>query len=1273
MKSLLLAICAVLPLGAFSVPAQAQNVTFAGVQTSVAQGTVLGSELCPYSVALDRAGDVFIADYCNDRVLEVPVGGGTPTTLTVSVGGLGLNSPYGVAVDGAGDVFIADNGNNRVVKIPAGGGAQTTVGSGLKFPYGVAVDAAGDVFIADSGNSRVVKVPAGGGAQSTLTVNVSGLGLNGPQSVAVDGAGDVFIADTFNTRVVKVPAGGSAQTIVGSGFSYPTGVSADQAGNVFVADYFNNDVVAVPANGSAQITLASNLNQPGGVAVDAAGDVFIADTYNNRVLEQQDVAVNFGKVNVCPGTQTTPAPCSQTLTLNYNVAATTTFGTTSVVTQGAPNLDFKLSSGGTCTGTVSAGSSCAVNVTFAPLAPGARNGAVRLTDNSGKLLVTTMVRGVGQGPAIAFGPGAQTAVPTTGVSFPFGVAVDGAGDVFIADNNNSVVVEVPAGGGAQITVPASGLLYPRAVAVDGAGDVFIADQGNNRVVEVPAGGGAQTTVGSGLNQPYSLAVDGAGNVIIADTINSRVVEVPAGGGAQITVGSSLNQPYGVAVDGAGNVFISDTVNGRVVEVPADGGAQTTVASGGLSRPYGLAVDAAGDVFVADQALSTVVEIPAGGGAPTTVPAIGLSQPTGVAVDGAGDVFIANHDNGQIVKLRRSQAPMFTFASTPVGSVSSDSPQSVTIQNVGNQPLNAITPGLVVTGSNFLQVAGLGSPADCTSTFSLVPGADCNLSIGFKPTTNGSLNSTATFTDNALNTIPSATQSIALQGIGQQSQTINFTTNAPSTAIYDTGFTVAATGGASGNPVVFSSSGTCSNVGANYTMTSGTGTCSVIANQAGSTYYLPASTVTQSVSATPDSQTITFTQSAPASAPYNGSFKVAATAGSGLAVSFTSSGACGNNGATFTIMSPSGACKVIANQAGSGDYLAAPAVIETTTAVKATPTATLTGAPATGTYLSTFPVTATSNSGLNPTITATGACSISITSPTTGTVTMTSGTGTCTVTAKWAATADYLAETVTKTVAAKKLASTVTWSTPAAITYGTALSPTQLDATASVAGAFVYTPAAGTILKEGNNTLKVTFTPTLSADYTTVTASVVLHVNPAASTITWNAPAAISYGTPLSATQLDAAAFSGANPLPGTYVYSPAAGTVLPAGTHTLSVTFTPTDHTDYAKATAKVTLTVNPAPTTTAITSNLPNPSAVGQPVTVHFTVTQATNYSAPTGSVTVNASTLEHCAAALASGSGSCAVTFNTAGSRTLTATYAGNSNNASSITASPAQQTVN
>jgi N-acetylneuraminic acid mutarotase len=151
---------------------------------------------------------------------------------------------------------------------------------------------------------------------------------------------------------------------------------------------------------------------------------------------------------------------------------------------------------------------------------------------------------------------------------------------------------------------------------------------------------------------------------------------------------------------------------------------------------------------------------------------------------------------------------------------------------------------------------------------------------------------------------------------------------------------------------------------------------------------------------------------------------------------------------------------------------------------------------------------------------------------------------------------------------------ITWETPAPITYGTPLSSVQLDATTSIPGAFDYTPAAGTILTAGTHTLSVTFTPTDTSSFQAATATVTLQVNPATPVITWAAPSPINYGTALSGTQLDASASLNGNPVAGTFVYSPAAGTILTAGTDTLTVTFSPTDTTDYVTAKASVTIEV---------------------------------------------------------------------------------------------------
>lgn len=215
------------------------------------------------------------------------------------------------------------------------------------------------------------------------------------------------------------------------------------------------------------------------------------------------------------------------------------------------------------------------------------------------------------------------------------------------------------------------------------------------------------------------------------------------------------------------------------------------------------------------------------------------------------------------------------------------------------------------------------------------------------------------------------------------------------------------------------------------------------------------------------------------------------------------------------------------------------------------------------------------------------------SPAAGTV-LTSGTHTLNVTFTPTDSTDFTTATASVTISVAQNAPTITWPTPAAITYGTALGATQLDATAAsngtpVPGTFAYTPAAGIVLTAGTHTLSVTFTPTDTTDFSTAQGSTTIVVNRATPTINWPTPSAIASGTALGSTQLDATASFNGSAVAGTFAYSPAAGTVLSAGMHTLNVTFTPTDSTDFAMATASVTINVvQNAPTIT-----WPAPSAI--------------------------------------------------------------------------------
>jgi hypothetical protein len=188
--------------------------------------------------------------------------------------------------------------------------------------------------------------------------------------------------------------------------------------------------------------------------------------------------------------------------------------------------------------------------------------------------------------------------------------------------------------------------------------------------------------------------------------------------------------------------------------------------------------------------------------------------------------------------------------------------------------------------------------------------------------------------------------------------------------------------------------------------------------------------------------------------------------------------------------------------------------------------------------------------------------------------------------------DYASATAQNTVtvtAASKSAPNITWNTPAPIQYGTALSNVQLNATANVPGTFTYTPAAGTVPQAGSQKLTATFTPSDTTTYSVATSTVQLAVTQATPVITWAVPSAIQQGTALSSVQLDATAN-----VVGTFSYIPAAGTVLPAGSQQLTVTFTPSNTTGYASGTAHNSVTVTPASTAPSITWSTPAPIQYG-------------------------------------------------------------------------------
>jgi hypothetical protein len=475
---------------------------------------------------------------------------------------------------------------------------------------------------------------------------------------------------------------------------------------------------------------------------------------------------NFGSVNIG-----STSSASVAIILTVNTAGV--LGSTAVLTQGAAGLDFTNAGSGTCVAGnfYSVGDTCIVNVNFAPKFAGPRLGGVELLDQSGNLMANGYVQGTGVGPQITFNPGAVSTL-SSGFNDPGLAAVDGNGNIFVAETGSNTVKEIVAAGGYTTvnTLPGN-YNGPFGVAVDGSGNVFVADGHNGAVKEILAAGGYSVvrTIGSEFWQPTGITVDGSGNVFIADYPANAVYELVASSGYTTvnTLGSGFSFPLGIAVDGSGNVFVSDVQSLTVKEITAASGYTTVnTLTSGFTENYGLGIDGGGNLYVADRGDGSVKEIVAAGGYTTVTRLVsGFNVNNGVAVDANGNLIIVDTANSAIKKVDFADPPSVAFP-TPTTSGTSDStdgPTSVTVSNIGNAPLTAVGPGLS-SPADFSLVAGGGSPADCTANFSLSSGASCNLSIEFTPHGAGPFNESVTLTDNALNAV-AATQSIAVSGTG----------------------------------------------------------------------------------------------------------------------------------------------------------------------------------------------------------------------------------------------------------------------------------------------------------------------------------------------------------------------------------------------------------------------------------------------------------------------------------------------------------------------------
>ena len=610
----------------------------------------------PGAVAVDGSGNLYIADSRNNSVRKVDSTGTITTVAGTGEYGFGgdggpavqalLRDPAGVAVDEAGNLYIADRENLRIRKVDSTGTITTFAGAGkygsavdtgpavqaqLRSPAGVAVDGAGNLYIADSGRGRVFKVDSTG----TITTVAGGLALEDrigrPTSVAVDNAGNLYIAESLYNRIFKVDSTGTIATVVGASaqarLRYPTGVAVDNADNLYIADRNNHRILKIDSTGTITTfagteergfggdggpAVQARLRYPTGVAVDGAGNLYIADQNNHRLRKVDST----GTIDTVAGTGESgfggDNGAAATAQLSYP---------SGVAVDGAGNL-YIADSG---------------------------NHRIRRVDSTGTI---TTVAGTGK---YGFGGNGGPAVQAQ-LNYPAGVAVDEAGNLYIADSGNHSIRKVDVTGtidavagtgesgfsGDNGAAATAQLSYPSGVAVDGAGNLYIADTGNVSIRKVDSTGTITTvTDARGYNSSIDVAVDGAGNLYIADT--HRIRKVDATGTITTVAGASdissyagdggpagkalLYSPGGVAVDNAGNLYIADSGNHSIRKIDATGTIDT-VAGGRVS----------GGGFGGDGGLAILAQ---------------LNYPTAVAVDSVGNLYIADSRNERIRALTPS--------------------------------------------------------------------------------------------------------------------------------------------------------------------------------------------------------------------------------------------------------------------------------------------------------------------------------------------------------------------------------------------------------------------------------------------------------------------------------------------------------------------------------------------------------------------------------------------------------------------------------------------
>jgi sugar lactone lactonase YvrE len=763
--------------------------TFSNPAPTAAEGL-----LQPTGLAIDSNNTLYIADSQHNCVRSLASGTvdsfASPALTTVagtcSSVHTGSNTPLpdGLAVDSNSNLYISivdslyAQAINQVVRHLASDPATTIcVVAGqhstalptamcagisssvtLDRPAGLAFDNNGNLFIADSSNNCVREIAGLTTPQTAVGQCVNDLSgstataLNNPYGLAFSADGSLYISEsgTGHNNVVSFNSGTNILSLV-------AGLSSGASG---------------PYNVSQEGQAASlvPLNQPLGVTTDTGGNIYLADSQNN-IVRKLGTNLSFPNTNV----GSTSASQTVVFSINQTVNLTLTVGT-----------DFNLVST-TCNGAHSASTTCTVTITFSPSRPGYRYSALQLKDSISGKLISVELQGLGIGPLSLLAPGVAS-TRASSLRTAIAVSTDSTGDAYVLEQGNGSstadVLFYPAGGGsAQAAVAqGAGLVMPSAMAVDGAGNIFIANTpagigAGTSIARFGADGSINLSYATGLLYVNAMAVDGFDNLFVAmgGSVHN-VTEIYAGGQQRVVMGNGSNipangmlatsaslygpsgialGPNGIAVADAGTHYVYLIDNSGIIHIVAGNGTMTTTNAAiatdtGLLMPDGLAIDAAGDIYIADDTANIVYAVYSvisngtdiypvlgtgtagytGDNGPSISAAI--NAPLAIALDGSSDLFVVDSGNSALREVSYPVTSYINFGSVVVGTTSNAVLQF--LANAGNANLT-FTADYPFTTTDTVHYNVLGSETTCT-TDTVLSGGVCDIAYTFTPTVIG---------------------------------------------------------------------------------------------------------------------------------------------------------------------------------------------------------------------------------------------------------------------------------------------------------------------------------------------------------------------------------------------------------------------------------------------------------------------------------------------------------------------------------------------------------